>query len=43
MTEQTTAFANARIFDGVSAELRVGQGPPASAGQAERLLEADGI
>ena len=22
---------------------RVGQGPPASAGQAERLLEADGI
>ena len=24
MTEQTTAFANARIFDGVSAELREG-------------------
>ena len=24
MTEQTTAFANARIFDGTSAELREG-------------------
>ena len=35
MTEETTAFANARIFDGVSAELREGCGRVAAGTIAE--------